>query len=145
MFETITFEKIAANFEAIDIYIRSITIERFLANPLSLLREQTARTNIWEDLSWHYYGSTDMGLAGRVMLCMRNQKDKDDTILFITFNLNAKAVNDTNKPHVFTKVLQYLFEVIKGKTDSKQIMAKEEGEFIIPDFAYSESHFEGLL
>ena len=143
MIETIVFNDIKGTLENIDIYIHSISIERFAAIKNSPSPEHTALSNVMEAINWYYPNNTDLNEVGNIFLYMRNQSDKENTILFITFRLNATAHLETNKASVFAKTLQYLYDVITEKAESGELTDREGGKFIVPPYCYSQASFEG--
>jgi hypothetical protein len=142
MIETQKFEHSLGKFENLEINIHHVMLDKFAAIPNSSAPDQSPYTGVWEALNWYYYVPNDLQSAGDITIQMRNQNFEDDTILFMVFRIDAKAINETDKASIFAKEVQYLFEWVNEKVDNGEITDMKGRKFIVPAYGYSSSHFE---
>lgn len=133
-------ERFEIKFEGIDIHVHKLDIEIIHEVNPEMFILNTPYTGIWHDTSVHKsFDSKD--IVGKVFIIFRDQNDYK-MALWLETTITVRAAADTLSANTFCKLTQYLFIWLNEYVKANEIKNAKEQLFLMPDFGYSESHFQ---
>lgn len=133
-------EYFEVKFEGIEIHLHKIEVEIIHEVNPEMFMLNTPYTGIWHDISVNGLPE-NKNMVGKLFIIFRDQNDYK-MALWLEAKLIVRADADTKAASNFCKLTQYLFQWIKEYVTKNEIVNAKGQLFLVPEFAYSDSHFQ---
>lgn len=128
-------------YQNLRIVIHQIFIRELKSVKHSNLPQDTAFSNVFDSLLFSYTGN-DLLMKGDIIIYLKNQNNIDNKTLYLDISISVQATNEIDKPNVFVKTLNYIFNWTKKYVENESIKGFDGEVFIMPDFKYGSSNFQ---
>lgn len=135
------FKDIQDKYQNLKIVIHQISIRELKSVKHSNLPQDTAFSNVFDSLLFSYTGN-DLLMTGDIIIYLKNQNNIDNKTLYLDISISVQATDEIDKPNVFVKTLNYIFNWTKEYVENESIKGFDGEVFIMPDFKYGSSHFQ---
>ena len=135
-----SFKDIVDAYENLTVEIHEISIRQIKSIKKSNIPQDTSFSNVYESLLFSQTGN-DLSMTGEIILYLKNQNNLDNKTLSLDIRISVQAINEIDRPNVFAKTLNYIFNWTKKYINSENIKGFDDEKFIMPDFKYGSSHF----
>ena len=87
----------------------------------------------------------DKTLVGSIQIIFRNQGEVKHSGVMALATLSAKGKTDVREAEMFSIVLQFLFDRVKGYIEKEKELDSSGNLFILPQYLYSPEDFSGTF